>query len=82
MGSSTPVSTLPPYSGKEPTCPKCGHVGASTRFLSYGRCQHGSDTLVLGWEPNDRLHRECGNCSYAWDEATTEQAPVREVMAP
>ncbi|WP_055477621.1 hypothetical protein [Sphaerimonospora mesophila] len=28
------------------------------------------------------LERIGGNCSYAWDEATTEQAPGREVTAP
>lgn len=64
--------TLPPYSGEDVTCPKCGHEGAHTTYLEYGVCKHEAgpgQTVVLGYEPNERLHRECDNCSYAWDEA-------------
>jgi hypothetical protein len=66
------MSDLPPFSGDDPTCPKCGNVGARTRFRSFGRCEHGAG-MVLGFEPNERLHRECDRCDYAWDEATVDQ---------
>lgn len=67
---------LPPFSGDTPTCSKCGHAGARTSFLKYGSCEHdGRETLVIGFQPNERLHRECQRCDYAWDEATVEQAP-------
>jgi predicted nucleic-acid-binding Zn-ribbon protein len=61
-------AALPPFSGDKPTCPKCGNVGADTVYLAYGHCVHGSG-LALGVEPNERLHRECRRCEYAWDEA-------------
>ncbi|MEV7805029.1 hypothetical protein AB0O28_18970 [Microbispora sp. NPDC088329] len=67
------MTALPPYSGEDVTCPKCGNEGASTRFLPYGTCAHGTETLVTGWEPNERLHRECTRCGHAWDEQTREQ---------
>jgi predicted nucleic-acid-binding Zn-ribbon protein len=68
-------TALPPFSGDDPTCPKCGNVGADTRFLAYGSCSHEAG-LILGNESNERLHRECRRCEYAWDEATVKQAPV------
>jgi predicted nucleic-acid-binding Zn-ribbon protein len=62
--------TYPPYSGEEPTCPKCFSVSAYTTYMPYGRCSHaGRDSLVIGLMPNERLHRSCSNCGYAWDEA-------------
>jgi hypothetical protein len=71
-----PPDTLPPFSGDTPTCPKCGNTGARTRFLNHGTCEHyGIDSLVMGYQANERLHRECQRCDYAWDEATIEQQP-------
>ncbi|MEU8278213.1 hypothetical protein ACFYOK_37400 [Microbispora bryophytorum] len=67
------MTALPLYSGEDVTCPKCGNEGASTKFLSYGRCTHETETIVIGWEPNERLHRECTRCGHAWDEQTREQ---------
>lgn len=57
---------LPPYSGEDVTCPKCGDSGASTRW---SEC----NTTSGLW--GERLVRECKRCSYAWDEATVEDAP-------
>lgn len=60
---------LPPFSGDEPRCIKCGNLGATTKYLAHGRCLHGSDLVFVGYQPNERLHRECTRCSYSWDEA-------------
>jgi hypothetical protein len=65
---------LPPFSGDDPTCLKCGRKGASTKWLAYGRCEHISG-FILGWEPNERLHRECLRCDYAWDEMPVRREP-------
>lgn len=63
--------TLPPFSGDEPTCAKCGYVGASTEYLPMGDCVHGPRDrgVTLGRTANERLHRECQRCQYQWDEA-------------
>jgi hypothetical protein len=58
----------PDYSGEEPTCPKCFYAGASTTYMAYGRCYHSSG-VTIGLMPNERLHRACSNCGYAWDES-------------
>lgn len=64
---------LPPYSGRDTKCPKCGYVGASSQHLAYGKCIHGGPMLeIMGFTPNERIHRECSNCSYMWDEAVIE----------
>jgi len=62
------VSNVPTFSGDEPTCPKCGHVGASTEYRGFGDCVH-EGNVVLGFGENERLHRECRRCGYTWDEA-------------
>jgi hypothetical protein len=66
------TDTLPPFSVDKPTCIKCGHVGASTQYMAHGQCIHGDgigiDTAI-GYEPNERLHRTCERCDFAWDEA-------------
>lgn len=72
------TSTLPPFSGDDPTCAKCGHVGARTEYRDVGSCEHrAGPAVVLGWESNQRLHRECRRCDYAWDEAVIEPAAVQ-----
>ncbi|WP_440063831.1 hypothetical protein [Streptosporangium sp. OZ121] len=62
---------LPPFSGDEPTCLKCGYEKASTMYLHHGECRHThpGEHLIEGFRPNERLHRECFRCGYAWDEA-------------
>jgi predicted nucleic-acid-binding Zn-ribbon protein len=62
---------LPPFSGDEPTCPKCQHEGASTEYRALGQCLHDSGGAI-GVARNERLHRECLRCGYAWDEALAE----------
>jgi predicted nucleic-acid-binding Zn-ribbon protein len=64
----------PPFSGDEPTCAKCGREGDTfTQYRERGQCIHGhSLEEVVGWEPNERLHRECARCSYEWDEAIVD----------
>ncbi len=61
--------SLPPFSGDNPTCPKCGNEGASTTWMAYGRID--DERITLGnpdlWP--ERLHRECRRCSYSWGEA-------------
>ncbi|MFJ1865515.1 hypothetical protein ACIOD1_12870 [Streptomyces sp. NPDC088097] len=70
------MTTLPPFSGDEPTCGKCGWTGASTEYLPMGDCVHGPGdrSVTLGWTANERLHRECQRCRYQWDEAIAERA--------
>lgn len=64
------TGTLPPFSGDKPTCTKCGHVGASTQYMAHGQCIHGDGIdVAIGYEPNERLHRTCERCDFAWDEA-------------
>lgn len=66
---------LPPFSGDEPTCSKCGHEGASTEYRALGKCLHDSGEAI-GANKNERLHRECSRCNHAWDEAiVTTEAP-------
>ena len=64
---------LPPYSGLDPKCPKCSEIGASTAYIEIGKCTHNFfgfsfNSTVDGFFRNPRLHRECDNCKYCWDE--------------
>ncbi|MFI8962092.1 hypothetical protein ACIGO8_08245 [Streptomyces sp. NPDC053493] len=52
------MSVLPPFSGPNPRCIKCGNRGAYTHYVNQFP-QH--------------LRRECDRCSYPWREATVEQ---------
>jgi len=64
---------LPPFSGNDSLCVKCGAGSASVRYLPHGKCIHtGGDYVVQGWESNERLHRECLCCGYCWDEAVVK----------
>ena len=57
------VGELPPFSGDDATCPKCGQVGASTTYA------------IDQWMEvrlNERLRRECPRCRYRWNEAIVE----------
>ncbi|WP_046500762.1 hypothetical protein [Streptomyces odonnellii] len=63
-------TSLPPYSGEGPPCAKCGYIGASTEYRGVGECIHEVQyDEVIGVEPNERLHRACARCAFAWDEA-------------
>lgn len=70
------TAPLPPYSGPNTTCPKCGHKGATAGYLGHGECVHGRRNEVIGFSPNERLHRECWGCDYAWDEAISPALSV------
>jgi hypothetical protein len=60
------VSDLPPFSGDDVRCPKCGNEGASTEWVP---------PLFIGSSGvrGECLERQCRRCSYAWGEATAEQ---------
>ncbi|MEU9000506.1 hypothetical protein [Streptomyces sp. NPDC048551] len=70
------MTALPPFSGDEPTCTKCGWTGARTEYLPMGDCVHGPGArgVTIGWTANERLHRECQRCRYQWDEAIVPKA--------
>lgn len=34
------MTALPPFSGDEPTCIKCGYAGARTEYRALGTCEH------------------------------------------
>ncbi|MFB4306951.1 hypothetical protein [Actinomadura sp. GTD37] len=65
-------AALPPFSGDDPTCVKCGNVGAITKYrpcFMVGDCHHPGIGALQGVE---HLDRECGRCDYTWPEATFE----------
>lgn len=67
------MNSLPPFSGDDPPCIKCGWTDARTEYLPFGDCAHGlGDRTTVGFQPNERLHRECTRCGYQWDEAIVE----------
>jgi ribosomal protein S27AE len=77
------MANLPPFSGDRPTCPKCGNVGARTEYVSPSlRCSHPGEVRSPYALTTERLHRECGRCDYAWDEATIEQKPPVSAQQP
>jgi hypothetical protein len=64
--------TLPPFSGDEPACPKCGHKGASTRYRNArprALWNTWNDEIVMRGPLPERLQRECERCDFLWDEA-------------
>lgn len=71
----TMAEPLPPFSGDDTTCTKCGHVGAATEYRAHGECIHSTGPEIsVGFDPNERLHRECRRCGYQWDEAINPPA--------
>lgn len=56
------AAALPPFSGDNPTCPKCRHAGASTEW---------KDAYRLGGSvlKDECLMRSCNRCGYSWPEA-------------
>lgn len=64
------MKPLPPFSGDEPTCIKCGHSGAYTEYKAAGEPR--SDGLG-GLGLPERLERRCARCDFTWDEATKQQ---------
>lgn len=64
---------LPPYTGDEPTCPKCSHTEAYTEYKPANEPRSRS----AGWGAGmpERLERRCARCDFIWDEALN---PPRE----
>jgi hypothetical protein len=60
-------ATLPPFSGDEPRCIKCGNEGAFTAWKEAEKL--GSSILK-----EERLRRSCSRCDYSWDEALVQPA--------
>lgn len=60
---------LPPFSGDEPTCPKCSHSEAYTEYKPEGAPGSGSLNWGAGSGRVERLERRCGRCDFTWDEA-------------
>lgn len=56
------MSELPPYSGDDAVCAKCGFGGADTEYQAI-RTYNG----ML----SEQLRRTCKRCGYAWDEAVS-----------
>ncbi|MFD7185522.1 hypothetical protein ACFV90_36870 [Streptomyces sp. NPDC059904] len=66
---------LPPFSGDSPTCPKCGNVGATTRYraASPRMLWDWNDATGMRGQLPERLERECDRCDWHWDEALVDQ---------
>jgi hypothetical protein len=62
------VSNLPPFSGDDVPCPKCGKEGCSTEWVS-------PNFVGPGGTRGECLERRCRRCTHAWGEATVEQKP-------
>jgi DNA-directed RNA polymerase subunit M/transcription elongation factor TFIIS len=69
------TNTLPPFSGDTPTCAKCGHKEASTRFRSArprAIWHDWNDATIMRGPLPERLERECDRCEFQWDEALNQ----------
>lgn len=73
----TQPDTLPPFSGDEPACVKCGHKGASTYYRAASprgmRHDWNGRHEMCGPLP-ERLERQCLRCGFQWDEALATSA--------
>ncbi|GAA4229449.1 ribosomal protein S27AE [Streptosporangium album] len=75
---------MPPYSGLEPTCPKCGWIGASLQY------REARGPIALPWNTAyvvdvarpERLARHCQSCGFHWDEAPLDAPSVLEAALP
>ena len=63
------MTDLPPFSGDDTRCPKCGNGGASTTWIAPG-------FVSPEGVPGECLKRECRRCDYLWAEATVEEKPA------
>ncbi|WP_043636960.1 hypothetical protein [Nonomuraea candida] len=72
------ADALPPFSGLEPVCAKCGWIGATLQY------RPARGPLVLPWNPDvlvdvarpERLARHCTSCGFGWDEAPLDALPT------
>ena len=65
-----PDEQLPPYSGDDTVCAKCGFAGASTHYRAAGE-RDVWKSKSRGPSRGERMERECARCGYVWDEAPT-----------
>ncbi len=74
------TTPLPPFSGDRPTCAKCGHVGARTRYRHQldpsDLIGHHLQGCTVADRNQERLCRDCQRCDHHWDEATAVAQPV------
>lgn len=62
--------TLPPFTGDQAVCTKCGHEGAHTNYEYEGLGRTGEGTPATRY--GERLDRSCRRCGYTWPEATQD----------
>ena len=64
---------LPPYTGENGRCAKCGSTSARTRYQARldpsARIQHELRNVPMHDPEQERLCRECERCHFHWDEA-------------
>ena len=61
------MSGLPPFSGDNPRCRKCGMRGAHTQWVAYQPPVYNGRAAERQAEP-EHLRRTCIRCAYAWLE--------------
>lgn len=68
---------LPPFSGDNAACPKCGYQGAST-------VHHPGRSLLCGaaGARGEHLCRACLRCEYGWSEALAQPPDAGDQPAP
>ncbi|MBG0818944.1 hypothetical protein [Planomonospora sp. ID82291] len=72
------AAVLPPYSGPDTDCLKCGATGANTQH------RPARGPIALPWNPEvlvdgprpERMARQCRCCGYQWDEAPQDAKPA------
>ncbi|AWT42592.1 MULTISPECIES: hypothetical protein [Streptomyces] len=72
------AEALPPYSGPDAPCPKCGNEGAGTQYRApriRGLWEWNDANVMRGPLP-ERLQRNCDRCDFCWDEALTPPTPA------
>lgn len=78
------AALLPPFSGDDTTCTKCGHGGAITAYRAQGEPRPDTNEARLRGMFNvpsnapERLERGCFRCGYVWDEALAQPATEQE----
>ncbi|MFB8772127.1 hypothetical protein [Streptomyces broussonetiae] len=65
---------LPPFSGDNPTCPKCSKTGAFTQYRAAGEYSGNEDQRFAPSPKGERLERTCQRCDFLWDEALNPPA--------
>lgn len=75
--------TLPPFSGLDSTCPKCGTRGLKVRFLrTVGDATYGSLAYQKGSDIFPCMQRTCPVCSFETLEAPQHAADAALAPAP